>query len=80
MCRFCISVGFASGVRFQYGAVDMFHHKQRMNWLEGAAGQGLVEYAVILLFVAVAVAAALGAFGQALNAYYQYAIETLPFG
>ena len=57
----------------------MFHLKQRIKWLEGAAGQGLVEYAVILLFVAVAVAGAVGAFGQALLAYYQYAIETLPF-
>ena len=36
----------------------MFHLKQRMKCLEDSAGQGLVEYAVILLFVAIAVVVA----------------------
>ena len=53
--------------------------KQRMKWLEGTVGQGLVEYAVILLFVAVALAAAVAAFGQALNDFYMDAISRLPF-
>ena len=34
------------------------------------SGQGLVEYALILLLVALAVVTALGAFGGALDAYY----------
>jgi Flp pilus assembly pilin Flp len=34
-------------------------------------GQGLVEYALILLFVAIAVVASITAFGGALSAYYQ---------
>jgi Flp pilus assembly pilin Flp len=53
--------------------------KQRMKWLEGTVGQGLVEYAVILLFVAVALAAAVAAFGQALNDFYMDGISRLPF-
>jgi Flp pilus assembly pilin Flp len=76
--RFVLLVS-PSDVRLQYGAVDMFHLKQRMKWLEGAAGQGLVEYAVILLFVAVAVVGAVVSFGGALNNYYLDIIDRLPF-
>ena len=57
----------------------MFHIKQRMACLGDEAGQGLIEYGLILLFVAVAVAAAVGAFGQALRAYYLDGISKLPF-
>ena len=57
----------------------MLHLKQRMACLGDEAGQGLIEYGLILLFVAVAVAAAVGAFGQALNNYYLDAIHRLPF-
>ena len=56
----------------------MFHLKQRMKWLEGTSGQGLVEYAVILLFVAVAVAASVTTFGRALYDFYMYAISRFP--
>ena len=54
--------------------------KQRIEWLRNAAGQGLVEYALILLFVAVAIAAAVGAFGQALSDYFMDALGKTPFG
>jgi Flp pilus assembly pilin Flp len=57
----------------------MFHVKQRMKCCEDQAGQGLVEYAMILLFVAIAIVAGLGAFGQALRAYYLDGISKLPF-
>jgi Flp pilus assembly pilin Flp len=71
---------FPHRARLQYGVVDMFHLKQRMKWLEGSAGQGLTEYALILLFVAIALALAVGAFGQALSDYYMDAISKTPFG
>jgi Flp pilus assembly pilin Flp len=58
----------------------MFHLKQQMKCLEGSAGQGLVEYALILLFVAIAIAAAVGTFGQALSDYYMDALSKTPFG
>ena len=57
----------------------MFHIKQRMACLGDEAGQGLVEYAMILLLVAIAVAATVGAFGQALADYFSDAISRLPF-
>ena len=49
-----------------------------MKWLEGVSGQGLVEYAVILLFVAIAVAAAVGALGQALSNFFMQAVNRFP--
>ena len=57
----------------------MFSFKQRMKCLEGAAGQGLVEYALILLLVAVAVVGSVAAFGRTLDGYYMDAINRLPF-
>jgi Flp pilus assembly pilin Flp len=57
----------------------MFHIKQRMACHSDEAGQGLIEYGLILLFVAVAVAAAVGAFGQTLNNFYLNALDRLPF-
>ena len=65
-------------MRLQYGVADMFHLKQRMKCLEGTAGQGLVEYAVILLLVAIAVAVSVTTFGRALNDYFLYAISRFP--
>jgi hypothetical protein len=50
-------------MRLHYGALDMLYLKQQVEFLEGAVGQGLVEYAVILLFVAVAVAASVAGCG-----------------
>jgi Flp pilus assembly pilin Flp len=40
-------------------------------------GQGLVEYALILVLVAVAVIAILVVFGEQLAAFYQYAIDQI---
>lgn len=42
------------------------------------AGQGLVEYALIILLVAIALVAALGTFGSALNTFYQTAAGVFP--
>ena len=75
----CITLISSSSLRWQFGAVDMLHLKQRMAYLGDAAGQGLVEYAMILLLVAIAVVATVAAFGQALNGYYMDAIRRLPF-
>ena len=58
--------------------MEMPHLKQRMKCLERTAGQGLVEYAVILLFVAIAVAAAVGVFGQALSNLFMQAVNRFP--
>jgi len=50
----------------------MFHKK-------GERGQGLVEYALILVFIAIVVVAALGMFGIGLGVTYYDLIEALPF-
>lgn len=57
----------------------MAHLRQRIEWLNNAAGQGLVEYALILLFVAIAIAASVASFGGALSDYYMDAISRSPF-
>lgn len=41
-------------------------------------GQGLVEYALILLLIAIAVVAVVGAFGQQLLATYQSFLNEFP--
>lgn len=43
-------------------------------------GQGLVEYALILLLIAIAVIAIVGAFGQQLFAAYQSFLNEYPGG
>ena len=49
------------------------------RWHRGAlAGQGLVEYALIILFVAVALVAALTTLGGALASFYQAAAGATP--
>lgn len=42
------------------------------------AGQGLVEYALLLLFVAIALVGALGLLGGALADFYQSAANAIP--
>lgn len=41
-------------------------------------GQGLVEYSLIILLVALAVVVSLGAVGSALGPYYQQVIDAFP--
>jgi len=48
----------------------MLHIKQQTACLCDTEGQGLVEYALILLLVAMAVAATLATFGSFLNGLY----------
>ena len=50
-----------------------------MHRINKELGQGLVEYALILLFIALVVIAVLGAFGISLAATYEYIITELPF-
>jgi Flp pilus assembly pilin Flp len=46
------------------------------RWVTGEEGQGLVEYALVLLLVAVALAGALGTFGgQLVTAYLDIATQ-----
>lgn len=44
----------------------------------GEEGQGLVEYALVLLFVAVALVGALGTFGAALIGRYEAIAGSIP--
>lgn len=50
----------------------------KTNPLAGRSGQGLVEYALIIFLVAVAIAAALGLFGQSLSGVYNTISGTFP--
>jgi Flp pilus assembly pilin Flp len=59
--------------------MEILHFRQRMKCLADAAGQGLVEYAVILLFVVIAVVAAVTTFGQGLSDFFMNGIRKLPF-
>jgi pilus assembly protein Flp/PilA len=47
------------------------------RWRRREEGQGLVEYALIILLVSVALVGALTAFGGALSGLYQQAIAAL---
>ena len=47
--------------------------------LKAEDGQGLVEYALIILLVAVAVVASLTGFGLSLAGYYNRILASLPF-
>ena len=52
------------------------------NWIEiqaRAEGQGLVEYAMIILLVAIAAIGALGVFGGGVNGLYAQIVAKLPF-
>ncbi len=44
----------------------------------GEEGQGLVEYSLIILFIAILVIVALALFGTALQGYYNKIIEVWP--
>jgi len=50
-----------------------------MIFLPREEGQGLVEYALIILFIAIVVVAILLIFGPALRDLYQYIMDQLPF-
>jgi Flp pilus assembly pilin Flp len=47
--------------------------------LDGRAGQGLVEYALIIMLVVIVVVAILGVFGTALGSTYSAIMNGLPF-
>ena len=42
------------------------------------SGQGLIEYALIILLIAIVVIAALGLLGTELNTAYQFIVDSLP--
>jgi len=48
------------------------------TWSFAAAGQAVLEYALILLGVALTVVVALSAFGNAVNAVYQRVLAQWP--
>ena len=56
----------------------MFHFKERIAWLDDTEGQGLIEYALIVLFVAVALVVALSAFGGILSNFYSRVASVFP--
>jgi pilus assembly protein Flp/PilA len=47
------------------------------RWLRREEGQGLVEYALIILLVAVVLVGALTAFGGAVSGLFQQAVSAL---
>lgn len=49
-----------------------------MLWITKEKGQGLVEYALILLLIAIAVLAVVGLFGQQLVSAYQSFLDEFP--
>jgi pilus assembly protein Flp/PilA len=49
-----------------------------MDFLQREDGQGLVEYALILVFIAIVVIAVLVLFGPALAEYYQLIVDMFP--
>lgn len=48
------------------------------RWRSRSNGQGLVEYSLVLLFVALAVVATLALVGPALAAFFQQVIDAFP--
>ena len=46
-----------------------------MYFLEEEAGQGLVEYALLLVFVSIVVVFALAAFGSAINSLFNQIVD-----
>jgi Flp pilus assembly pilin Flp len=48
------------------------------EWLEQQRGQTLVEYAMVILLVAIASVAALGTFSGSINAFYSSVTAMLP--
>jgi Flp pilus assembly pilin Flp len=57
--------------------IDRWFGRLRAN--ETCEGQGLVEYALIILMVSIAVIASLSAFGTGANSMYGYILAHLPF-
>jgi Flp pilus assembly pilin Flp len=48
------------------------------RWTTGEEGQGLVEYALVLLLVAIALAGVLGTFGTELALQYAVVAQAIP--
>jgi Flp pilus assembly pilin Flp len=48
------------------------------QWLSRTEGQGLVEYSLILMFVAIALVGALGAYQGGLSAKYADIVAAIP--
>jgi len=48
------------------------------EWLEQQRGQTLVEYAMVILLVAIASVAVLGTFSGSINAFYSSVTAMLP--
>lgn len=48
------------------------------RWREGLDGQGLVEYSMILLLVALAVFASLTLLGPAVQGFFEQAVKAFP--
>jgi Flp pilus assembly pilin Flp len=42
-------------------------------------GQGLVEYSLVVLFIAIACVAALAAFGRGVDGLWQIAVDSMPW-
>ena len=49
-----------------------------MDWLKEESGQGMVEYALILAFIAIAAVAALEIFGVSLGGKYEEIAQAMP--
>lgn len=60
------------------GIVEQWWHAMTKSHRAAAAGQGLVEYALIILFVALALVGALTLLGGALADFYQAAAAAFP--
>ena len=52
---------------------------QAIGSIDGQEGQGLVEYALILLFISIAAIGGLSTFGIGANSLYASIIARLPF-
>lgn len=60
------------------GVVEQWWHAMTKSHRVVAAGQGLVEYALIILFVAIALVGALTILGGTLADFYQTAAAAFP--
>jgi pilus assembly protein Flp/PilA len=51
---------------------------RRFEFREQEEGQGLVEYALLLMLIAMAVVASLGLLGEGLIEFYNRAVDSFP--
>jgi pilus assembly protein Flp/PilA len=71
-------IGFISSVIYTlHGEHAMFHLPSRF-WLQNEEGQGLVEYAFILILVALVVLLVLLLFGPEIGNLYSSIVDALP--